>query len=72
MGPKIRPGIALLAAPLDAGLYYQKWQVWAGAARAARARGAGLLYVAGGEAQHGPQAVLYELISAGQVQGIIS
>jgi len=72
MEPRIRPGIALLAAPLDAGLYYQKWQVWAGAARAARARDAGLLYIAGGEARRGPQAVLYDLISAGQVQGIIS
>lgn len=72
MEPGSKPNVAFFAAPLDAGLYYQKWQIWAGVARAARAGDAHLLYIAGGEAQRGPQAVLYDLVDAGTVQGIVS
>jgi signal transduction histidine kinase/DNA-binding LacI/PurR family transcriptional regulator/DNA-binding response OmpR family regulator len=66
------PTIALFAAPLDAALYFQKWQIWSGAAHTARVRGANLLYVAGGEAHRDPRAVLYDLVDAEAVQGIVS
>ena len=64
--------IAFFAPALGAGLYYQKWQIWGGIARACREQGINLLYVAGGQADTRPGAALYRLISDRLVDGIIS
>ncbi len=67
-----RPTIAFLAAVLGPDLYLQKWQIWSGIERVCREQGVNLLYVAGGSARQSPESLLYDLISAHNVDGIIS
>jgi len=50
---------------------YEKWQLWRGIADAAAEWDANLIYVAGEEFEYSPQAVLYQLIGAHNVDGLI-
>jgi DNA-binding LacI/PurR family transcriptional regulator len=50
---------------------YEKWQMWRGIAEAAKEYGANLLYVAGGEFESDPGAVLYQLIGPQNSDGLI-
>jgi signal transduction histidine kinase/DNA-binding LacI/PurR family transcriptional regulator/DNA-binding response OmpR family regulator len=70
--PGSRPTIAFFAPALGAGLYYQKWQIWGGVARVCRERGANLLYIAGGQSDSTPGAMLYPLVNDRLVDGIVS
>jgi signal transduction histidine kinase/DNA-binding LacI/PurR family transcriptional regulator/CheY-like chemotaxis protein len=66
------PTVAFFAPALGAGLYTQKWQIWGGIAHICRARGANLIYIAGGQTDTPPGTALYRLISDRLVDGIIS
>jgi signal transduction histidine kinase/DNA-binding LacI/PurR family transcriptional regulator/DNA-binding response OmpR family regulator len=69
--PGSRPTIAYLSSSPGGVYNYEKWQLWRGIAEAAAEWGANIIYVAGEEYDASPQAVLYELIGAHNVDGLI-
>ncbi len=52
-------------------LHFEKSQMWRGIVEAAQERDANLLYIAGEEFEYHPQALLYRLLDASNVDGII-
>lgn len=69
--PFDKPTVAFFSSSPGGAFQYEKWQMWRGLAEAALETGFNLIYVAGEEFAHSPQAVLYRLINRSNVHGII-
>lgn len=66
-----RPTLAFFSSSPGGAFNYEKWQMWRGIAEAARENSVNLLYVAGGEFEFDPGAVLYQLIGPQNASGLI-
>lgn len=66
-----QPTIAFFSSSPGGAFRHEKWQVWRGIAEAARELGYNLIYLAGEEFQHHPQAVLYDIVDAANVDGLV-
>lgn len=64
--------IALFGSVPGGELSYEKWQLWRGVVDTACKLDVNLIYVAGNEFQNTPQAVIYRLMGAHNIDGIIS
>jgi signal transduction histidine kinase/DNA-binding LacI/PurR family transcriptional regulator/DNA-binding response OmpR family regulator len=63
--------VAYFSSSPGSSLSFEKWLLWRGMFESAQQWGINLIYVAGEEFEHHPQASLYELIGSHNVDGII-
>ncbi len=70
--PRPMKTIAFLSSSPGGRSTLEKWAMWRGVADAAREEGVNLIYVAGEQFESAPEAVLYRLLGAHNVDGIIS
>jgi signal transduction histidine kinase/DNA-binding LacI/PurR family transcriptional regulator/AraC-like DNA-binding protein len=66
-----RPTLAFFSSSPGGAFNYENWQMWRGIAEAARENSVNLLYVAGGEFEFDPGAVLYQLIGPHNASGLV-
>lgn len=66
-----RPTLAFFSGSPGGTYNYEKWQMWRGIAEAAREHAVNLLYIAGGEFEYDPGAVLYQLIGPHNASGLV-
>ena len=65
------PTLAFFSSSPGGAFNNEKWQMWRGIAQAAREHTVNLIYVAGGEFEFDPGAVLYQLIGSHNASGLI-
>ncbi|MFZ6030365.1 MAG: substrate-binding domain-containing protein [Chloroflexota bacterium] len=66
-----QPTIAFFGGLSGGANAYEKWQMWRGVGDAAAEQNINLLYIAGDVSERSPNAILYHLVDAQRIQGLI-